>query len=157
MLDSRKASKLAIKIWMLVDDFCVSHDLPLSASSLHRKRKARDDHELATATKVARAINNDLAAQDAKDEAPTETTPATAMTADQIRSMMSNTLKQIEQRKRQLGDIKGGGPEVISAKVSDDVPPVGKPALVGPQKPMPAPPKVDDKAATIAALQVSTT
>ena len=64
--------------------------------------------------------------------------------------MMSNTLKQIEQRKRQLGDIKGQS-EVVSAAESE-IPEAGKPALVGPQKPMPKP---DDKAATIAALQVS--
>lgn len=84
-----------MKIWTLVDDFCVSHDLPLSASSLHRKRKARDDLELASATKVARAINKDLAEQDAKEAAaaaaagiappPPTVIPASAMTADEIR------------------------------------------------------------------------
>ena len=72
---------------------------------------------------------------------------------------MSNTLKQIEQRKRQLGDLKGNA-DVISAKAEPPepvaaaaaAPAIGKSALVGPQKPMPAPPS--DKAATIAALQV---
>ena len=67
---------------------------------------------------------------------------------------MSNTLKQIEQRKRQLGDIKGQ-PEVVSAKAEPQLEvAAAKPALVGPQKPMPTAPKPDDKAATIAALQV---
>ena len=68
----------------------MSHDLPLSASSLHRKRKARDELELASATKVARAINKDLAEKEAQDRADgkisvADALPATALTADQIR------------------------------------------------------------------------
>ena len=45
ILDSRAASKLAVKIDRVVEEFCVSHELPTreERDASHRKRRAQEE------------------------------------------------------------------------------------------------------------------
>ncbi|XP_059094807.1 U4/U6 small nuclear ribonucleoprotein Prp3-like isoform X2 [Tigriopus californicus] len=129
MLESRKAQKLSRKIYGAVDEFCVTHELPRPAGEESdrgsRKRKADQDEGEATVAKK-----------------PVEGSMA-AMSAEQIRAIMSNTKKQIEERKRQL-----------QVSLAAAKPALGQPTsgVVGPQKPAPADAS-EDKFKSIAALQ----
>eukprot|EP00096_Caligus_rogercresseyi_P011575 TRINITY_DN4580_c0_g1_i1.p1 TRINITY_DN4580_c0_g1~~TRINITY_DN4580_c0_g1_i1.p1 ORF type:complete len:642 (+),score=245.78 TRINITY_DN4580_c0_g1_i1:85-2010(+) len=75
LVDYKKAEKLASRIWDVVDDFCISREL-----SVTRKRPLES---------LPR---------------PSEPSPKkpSMMTPDEIRSMMSNTMKELQKRKQEM-------------------------------------------------------
>ena len=104
-LDHRQAAKLSVRIVEAIDDYCIAHDLPTSAEcrKVARKRPG-SDADGASDAKVAKKEDGGGAA-------------APAMTADDIRKMMANTMAAIAQRKQQLAATNETG------------------VVVGPQKP----------------------
>ena len=141
LLDQRKAIKLSDKICELVDEFCLARDLPqINNTAVSKKRSLSnmvvedDDDGQPSAPKMAKMM-------DGTDAPP----PAAAvMSSSQIKAMMANAKKQLEERKAALAGIRSGNNP--GAKVS--LPP---PRLVSVDTaPMM---NKEDRAATIAALQ----
>ena len=128
-LDHRKAAKLASKIFNIVDDFCIAHDLPSIGGD------NTDKHAKKRKAEASIADEGQSPAKLAKPETVSAGAGGVAaMTPDQIRQMMSNTLKEIAARKQQLNTVQSAG----------------QPAMVGPIKPSGM---VEDKQQTLAALQ----
>lgn len=151
-LDSRKAARLANKIFQSVEDFCIEHDLPTmeeygvnGASGGGKKRPAAPLVDAKDAPPPPKAVRlNEGPVATSTTNSGTSEASAQPMTPEQIREMMANTMKQIAQRKAQLTSVQ----ESNEAK------------LVGPQLPTDSsePASSDggmpqDKQATLAALQ----
>ena len=145
-LETRKANKLARKIWGSVDDFCVANDLPIpetkTEDSSRRKRRGDRDEE----------DNGNASAKKAKDGDPDPAEAKANMSVADIRAMMSNTMRQIQERKKELNMIKGANGQEIDTSTAPVIPAV--PAAIGPTKPaLPSGGVMSDKAKTIADLQ----
>ena len=140
-LDERKAIKLSDKICEAVDEFLLARDLPqLNNTAVSHKRppkRTADDNDNGNGDEPSPKIAKIGPVQPDGDDPP----PA-AMTAGQIKAMMANTMKQIQERKAALAGIRGN-----SAKVT--LPP---PRLLSVDPPM-INNKNDERQATIAALQ----
>jgi U4/U6 small nuclear ribonucleoprotein PRP3 len=134
LLEQRKASKLSDKICDAVDEFLLARDLPkLNHSNGSRKRSSNDQQGEAEDEPLSKM---------AKPDDIINMTPA------QIRAMMANTMKQIQERKAALAGIRGNsGLSESTAKVS--LPPPRVMNVVN----APSIHKTMDTAATIAALQ----
>lgn len=141
LLDHRQAGKLSDKICDAVDEFCLARDLPMITQQQSSRKRSMEDN--------GSDSNGGSGGKKAKTEAEAaEAGGIVAMSASQIRAMMSNTLKQIEERKQALAGLKGSsGLANQTAKVQ--LPP---PKVVSIDS-APLMQQHVDTAATIAALQ----
>ena len=141
ILDHKKAGKLSDKICNAVDDFLLARDLPqLNGSNLPRKRLPPPENDIDGEPMTKKSKSDD------KDSG-NGSVPTAAMTPQQIKAMMANTMKQIQERKAAIANLKGGAGGLGSNTAKVKLPP---PRLVSVD-----PPSLNqaDAAANIAALQ----
>ena len=102
-MDSKKASRLSDKIYTAVDEFLLARDLPqLNESVKARKRPpVESDASEPTEKKVK------TGSEPSEGNGNAVPQPVQVMTAAQIKAMMANTMKQIEERKASIAALKG--------------------------------------------------
>ena len=101
IMDRMKASTLSTKIHNAVDEYLTQRDLPSFTSVLNRKRPHHDIDpntlDGVPMTKKSKPENDS-----GNGNAPSAPTP---MTPAQIKAMMANTMKQIEERKASIASM----------------------------------------------------
>ena len=123
-MDHKKSSRLSDKIYNAVDEFLLARDLPqLNSASVHSRKRPQEENIEPDDLDGQPMIKKTKTEADSASEGNGNGSlaPAVPMSAQQIRAMMANTMKQIEERKAsiaalQQGNTKGLGPN--ATKVS---------------------------------------
>ena len=105
-MDRSKASKLSDKIHNAVDEYLLSRDLPDLKASVNRKRPQHDGIDPDTLDGVP-MIKKSKPETEETGNGNGAAAPAVPMTPAQIRAMMANTMKQIEDRKASIAAMQG--------------------------------------------------
>jgi len=106
IMDRSKASKLSDKIHNAVDEYLLSRDLPDLKASVNRKRPQQDQIDPDTLDGVP-MIKKSKPETEETGNGNGAAAPAVPMTPAQIRAMMANTMKQIEDRKASIAAMQG--------------------------------------------------
>lgn len=121
-MDRGKASKLSDKIHNAVDEYLLSRDLPDLKASVNRKRPQQDGIDPDTLDGVP-MIKKSKTETEETGNGNGAAAPAVPMTPAQIRAMMANTMKQIEDRKASIAAMQG--------KAGNDTSPENFPLFLG--------------------------
>jgi len=106
IMDRGKASKLSDKIHNAVDEYLLSRDLPDLKASVNRKRPQKDGIDPDTLDGVP-MIKKSKTETEETGNGNGAAAPAVPMTPAQIKAMMANTMKQIEDRKASIAAMQG--------------------------------------------------
>ena len=112
-MDRSKASKLSDKIHNAVDEYLLSRDLPDLKASVNRKRPQQDGIDPDTLDGVPMIKKSKPETEETGNGNGAPAAPAVPMTPAQIRAMMANTMKQIEDRKASIAAMQGKAGTVV--------------------------------------------
>ena len=102
-MDSKKASRLSDKIYTAVDEFLLARDLPQLNESVKARKRPTIESDASEPTE--KKVKTGSEPSEGNGNAVPQ--PVQVMTAAQIKAMMANTMKQIEERKASIAALKG--------------------------------------------------
>ena len=111
IMDHKKSSRLSDKIYNAVDEFLLARDLPqLNSASVHSRKRPQEENIEPDDLDGQPMIKKTKTEADSASEGNGNGSlaPAVPMSAQQIRAMMANTMKQIEERKASIAALQQG-------------------------------------------------